>query len=188
MTRTVISHLFSSLNGVNESPNLFQFDCFGAEEGEAMGASLEGATDVIIGRKLWDEWKDYWTSADANDPFGTFINPVRKHVISTTLDGGDDGELGWNSVLATGDPADYVRTLAAADGGKITVAGGVDTVRHLFTAGVIDTLTLTIHPAVTNEGKRLFDESVDLTRLQLLEGKTTSAGNAILTYALRQDY
>lgn len=63
--------------------------------------------------------------------------------------------------------------------------GGVNTVRSLFVAGTIDRLILTMHPAVTNEGRRLFDESVPLTRLQLLEGRTTSAGNALLTYALR---
>jgi dihydrofolate reductase len=59
-------------------------------------------------------------------------------------------------------------------------------VRSLFVAGVVDALTLTVHPAVTPEGRRLFDESVPLTRLRLVEGTTTSAGNAILTYALRE--
>lgn len=184
MARSVIAHLFSSLNGVAESPDQFQFDCFGPEEGAAMGASLAGVTDVVIGRKLWEEWKDYWTSAAANDPFGDFINPVRKHVVSSTLTA-DGGELDWNSTLVGGDPVAYVRDLAAGEGGGITVAGGIETVRSLFLAGVVDTLTLTIHPAVTNQGRRLFDDSVDLTRLQLVEGTTTPAGNAILTYALR---
>jgi RNA polymerase sigma-70 factor (ECF subfamily) len=52
-------------------------------------------------------------------------------------------------------------------------------------AGVIDALTLTVHPVVTNHGRRLFDESVPLGRLSLLDGATTSAGNAVLTYGLR---
>ncbi len=66
------------------------------------------------------------------------------------------------------------------------MAGGVETVRSLFLAGVVDTLTLTVHPAVTGEGRRLFDEAVPLTRLELVEGTTTSVGNAILTYRLRR--
>ncbi len=50
---------------------------------------------------------------------------------------------------------------------------------------MIDALTLTVHPVAADQGRRLFDESVDLTGLALLFGTTTSAGNAVLTYALR---
>ncbi|MGB0113506.1 MAG: dihydrofolate reductase family protein, partial [Ilumatobacteraceae bacterium] len=75
--------------------------------------------------------------------------------------------------------------LAEADGGPIAVVGGIETVRTLFLAGVIDTLTLTMHPAVTGEGRRVFDDSVPLTRLRLVDSQITSAGNAMLTYSLR---
>jgi RNA polymerase sigma-70 factor (ECF subfamily) len=37
----------------------------------------------------------------------------------------------------------------------------------------------------TPEGRRLFDESVPVTRLRLIDSAITSAGNAVLTYALR---
>lgn len=179
MTRPVTAHLFSSLNGVSEDPHLFQFDAFGAEEGEAMGRSLAPITEVVIGATLWRQWSEYWPNAE--DEFGQFINPIRKHVVSSTL----TGDLGWNSTLIEGDPVAYVRDLKEQGEGTIGVVGGIETVRSLFVAGVIDALTLTMHPAVTDQGKRLFDDSVSLTRLRLLEGHTTSAGNAILTYALR---
>ncbi|MBD8868450.1 dihydrofolate reductase family protein [Nocardioides donggukensis] len=179
MTRRTTAHLFSSVNGVVESPDRFQFDAFGPEEGEMMGKSIGSVTDVVIGRKLWQEWSDYWPTAD--DPFGSFINPVRKHVVTSTL-GADPG---WNSTVVDGDPVAYVRRLQQTGEGDIAVVGGVETVRSLFVAGVVDALTLTVHPAVTSEGRRLFDESVPLTRLTLLEGTTTSAGNAVLTYGLR---
>lgn len=181
MARKVTAHLFSSVNGVSEAPHTFQFDSFGAAEGELMGRTLAGVTDVIIGRSLWQEWSQYWPS-NSDDGFGDFINPVRKHVLSATLEGG----LGWNSQIIDDDPTDYVRALAASDDeGGIIVAGGVQTIRSLFLAGVIDTLTLTIHPAVTGQGRRLFDDSVPLTRLNLVDHTITPAGNAILTYSLR---
>jgi RNA polymerase sigma-70 factor (ECF subfamily) len=179
MTRTVTAHLFCSVNGVVENPNLFQFDAFGPEEGELMTRVISPVTDVVIGRKLWQEWSAYWPGAE--DPFGQWINPVRKHVVSTTL----TGDLPWNSTLVDGDPVEHVRTLRERDGGAISVVGGVQTVRSLFVAGVVDTLILTMHPVVTPEGRRLFDESVPLTRLRLVDSQITSAGNAILTYALR---
>lgn len=180
MNRKVTAHLFSTVNGVVEDPHLWQFDAFGAEEGLAMGESIAPVTDVVIGRKLWEEWKDYWATAD--DPFADWINPVRKHVVSSTL----SGELPWNSVPVNGDPFEYVQNLRenGADG-EITVAGGISTVRSLFVAGMIDELTLTTHPVVANEGRRLFDETVPVTRLSLLLAEPTSVGNVIMRYALR---
>ena len=56
MARKTTAHLFCSANGVVESPNLWQFDAFGPEEGEMMGRAIGGVTDVVIGRKLWQEW------------------------------------------------------------------------------------------------------------------------------------
>jgi RNA polymerase sigma-70 factor (ECF subfamily) len=179
MTRKTAAHLFSSINGVVESPNLFQFDSFGPEEGQMMAETIGNVTDVVIGRKLWEEWSAYWPNAD--DPFGSFINPVRKHVVASSL----TGDLAWNSTAVDGDPVAYVQKLQQQGEGDIAITGGIQTIRSLFLAGVIDALTLTVHPVVADQGRRLFDESVDLTRLALLAGTTTSAGNAVLTYALR---
>jgi dihydrofolate reductase len=163
MTRTTTAHLF------------------GPEEGQMMGRAISGVTDVVIGRKLWEEWSQFWQSPAANDPFGQFINPVRKHVVSGTL----EGELGWNSTLVDADPAEYVRKLQQDGEGGIAVVGGIETTRSLFLAGVVDALTLTVHPAVTPEGRRLFDESVPVTRLRMVDSAITPAGNAVLTYSLR---
>lgn len=181
MTRRITAHLFCSVNGVVESPNLWQFDAFGPEEGQMMGRAISNGTDVIIGRKLWQEWSQYWQNADASDPFGQFINPVRKHVVSRTL----TGPLGWNSTVIDSDPADYAAKLKHEGSGDILLVGGIETTRSLFLAGVVDALTLTVHPVVTPQGRRLFDESVPVTRLQLTDSAITGAGNAVLTYALR---
>ena len=179
MPRKVTAHLFSTVNGVVESPNLWQFDAFGPEEGQLMGEVIGSVTDVVIGRRLWQEWSEFWPGAD--DPFAQFINPVRKHVVTSTL----SDDLPWNSTVTSGDPVSYVRNLRNQDGGDISVTGGIATVRSLFLAGVIDELILTMHPVVTNEGRRLFDESVPTTRLSLVRARQTSAGNAVLTYARR---
>jgi RNA polymerase sigma-70 factor (ECF subfamily) len=184
MSRNVTAHLFYSLNGVSESPDRFQFDSFGEEEGQRMGASLAPVTEVVIGRKLWTEWRDYWTGEGANDDaFAPFINPIPKHVISSTL----DDDLDWNSTLVTGDPISYVNKLKEGEGGDIAVVGGVDTVRSLFVGGAIDVLTLTMHPAIAGEGRRLFDESVPLTRLELVESSTSPLGNVFLSYRLKSE-
>lgn len=182
MPRTSIAHLFHSLNGVVEDPHLWQFDSFGEEDGLGMEAHLAPVTDVVIGATMWKEWSEYWPAQDPADPFAQWINPIRKHVISSTL----PDELPWNSTLVTGDPTAYVRELRETGEGDIAVAGGITTVRTLFLAGLIDRLTLTTHPVIVGEGRRLFDESVPTTRLTLLDSARTSTGNMVLTYGLRE--
>lgn len=179
MSRPITAHLFHSINGVVEDPHLWQFDAFGAEEGQAMSEATAPVTDAVVGRKLWQEWSQYWPEAD--DPFAAWINPVRKHVLSTTL----PSDLSWNSTLVSGEQLEYIRDLREQGEGDIAVLGGIETVRSLFLAGLIDTLTLTTHPVIAAEGRRLFNDSVPTARLQLLEATRTTVGNAVLTYGLR---
>jgi RNA polymerase sigma-70 factor (ECF subfamily) len=182
MARTVTAHLFHAVNGVVESPDQWQFDAFGDAEMGLLGTAIGGVTDVVIGRRLWQEWSEFWPAAGQDDPFAAFINPVRKHVISSTL-GADPG---WNSTVIEGDPVEYVRRLKEGDGGGISVVGGIETTRSMFLGGVVDALTLTTHPVV-GVGRRLFDDTVPVTRLELVDSQVTPAQNAILTYRLRPE-
>ncbi|TWE10437.1 dihydrofolate reductase family protein [Rudaeicoccus suwonensis] len=177
--RKVVAHLFSSIDGVVESPNLFQFDSFGAEEGTAMGEAMAAVTDAIMGRVIYTEWADYWP--DHNEDFGLLINPMRKHVATRTL----TGPLAWqNSTVIDGDLLDYVASLKHEDGGDITVCG-ISVIRELLVAGLLDALTLTIHPASGGTGKRLFDGIEQPVRLELIDSQITTVGNAMLTYRKR---
>lgn len=182
MTRTTTAHLFHSLNGVVESPDLWQFHAFGPEEAEMMTKALTPATDVVMGRKLWQEWSEYW-QPKSGDPFAQWINPVRKHVLSSTL----PDELPWNTTPVRTSAAELITALRNQGDGDIIVAGGIETVRSLFLDGLIDRLTLTTHPVIAGKGRRLFDDSVPLTRVELLEAVQTSSGNAVVTYRLRND-
>lgn len=181
MSRTITAHLFYSLNGVAENPHLWQFDAFGPDEMESMGRMTESTTDLVLGRTLWQEWSEYWPTAQ--DPFAQWVNPVRKHGLTSTL----TGELPWNSTIVAGDPADYLELLRQQPGGDIAIGGGVKTTRRLVLAGLVDELTLTIHPVLADQGRRLFDDLDSTTRLSLVNSTQTQAGNIIATYALRSD-
>ena len=175
--RRVTAHLFSSIDGVVSRPHLFQFDAFGPEEGEAMGRALAPVTDVILGRRIYDEWADYWPH-NPDDGFGDFINPVRKHVASRTL----TGPLGWhNATIIEGDLLDFVRRLKEGDGGDISV-NGISVVRQLLDGGLLDTLTLTVHPVFAGTGRTLMEDRAEPFRLELVDSQVTSVGNAMLTY------
>ena len=168
MARKVTAHLFNSVNGVVESPNEWQFDRFGPEEMEMMGARSAASRTSSSAASCGTSGRSTGRPSSADDPFGQFINPVRKHVVSSTR----SGDLGWNSTVIEGDPADHVRALKEAEGGDISVVGGIDTTRSLFLAGVVDELKLTTHP-VAGVGRRLFDETVPVTRLDLVDSQVT---------------
>ncbi len=180
--RPVTAALFSSVDGVGEAPNLFQFDHFDADMGPLMGQALSGADAVVMGRQTYDEWSQYWPTSPG-DPFGDFINPIRKYVASSTL----TDPLAWNNAtVIPGDAVDFVRELKQTDGGGILVTGSISLVRQLFLAGVLDRLTLMVHPVIAGAGLRhLFDANDDTTRLALVDHTITESGNAVLTYALR---
>lgn len=164
MSRTTIAHLFHSLDGVVEDPHLWQFDAFGEEDGLAMDTHIAPVTDAVIGRGLWKEWSEYWPAeerAEDTDGFASWINPVRKHVISSTLQEEYPHGLPWNSTLVPGGPVDYMRRLRETGSGDIAVLGGISTVRSLFLAGMIDQLTLTTHPVIAWTGRHLRARSVD---------------------------
>ena len=176
--RKVIASLFSTLDGVVEAPNEWQF-AFDDEMGAAMSRTLEAQDAVLLGRVTYTEWAGYWpTSTD--EPFASWINRTPKYVASTTLDSVDE----WpNSTLIRGSVADFVSELRQQDGGTIGTAGSPTLVRTMFDQGLLDELTLLIHPVVAGGGrKRLFADDAALTKLELVESQPTSSGVIIATY------
>jgi len=176
--RKVIASLFSTLDGVVEAPNEWQF-AFDDEMGAAMSRTLETLDAVLLGRVTYTEWAGYWpTSTD--EPFASWINRTPKYVASTTLNSVDE----WpNSTLIRGSVADFVSELRQQDGGTIGTAGSPTLVRTMFDQGLLDELTLLIHPVVAGGGrKRLFADDATLTKLELIESQPTSSGVLIATY------
>src|SRR5579863_4807746 len=80
--RKVVLYELLSLDGVAEAPDTFfrDFD-------EAMQANLAaviGAQDaVILGRRSYDEWSEYWPPSEI-ERFASFINNVAKYVATST--------------------------------------------------------------------------------------------------------
>lgn len=180
--RNVTAGLFHSVDGVVEAPNLWQFDSFDEELGAEMSAWIDRTDTVLLGRVGYQEWAGYWPNAGENDPFGQFINPVPKYVASRTL----SGELEWqNAKLMDKGLEDFVAELKKTDGGEISVCGSISIVRQLLFAGLLDALTLMVHPVVAAKGRHLFEPADPVTRLDLQDVHRTSKGNAILRYGLR---
>ncbi|MDO4242888.1 MAG: dihydrofolate reductase family protein [Actinomyces sp.] len=185
MARRLVAALFYSVDGVASDPYLFQHDSFDDDLGQFMTDTIGTIDEAVMGRVTYTEWASYWPGHDGPDKgFADFINGLRKHVASRTL---TPAEITWsNASLIEGDLIEHVRALKAGEGGDIAVQGSLSVVRQLVEAGLLDALTLIIHPAVAGTGRRLFDDAQP-TRLRLIEATTTAKGNLVVTYGPFED-
>ena len=176
--RKVVAGLFISLDGVVESPDKWQFDDFDDDMAASLNDLLAAEDTILLGRVTYQEWEGYWpTSKD--EPYASHINNTPKYVFSTTLD-----KVEWNkSTLVKGSLAEEIASLKAATRERTSGSPAAPRlVRSLLQNGLLDELTLMVHPVVVGRGKRLFKEGDDLKRLRLVDSKTTRTGVAMLTY------
>ena len=176
--RKVIASLFSSVDGVVEAPNEWQFG-FDEEMGAVLSRLFKEQDATLLGRVTYTGWAGYWpTSTD--EPFAGWINGIQKYVASTTLASVDEWQ---NTTLIKGPLADFVRELREQPGGTIGTGGSPSVVRSLLEAGLLDELILFVHPVVAGGGrKRLFPPGAPLTKLALVDAKPTPTGVIIATY------
>jgi dihydrofolate reductase len=180
--RTLFVGMFVSLDGVAEAPNTFVVPYFDTAVGAEVDAGLARTDTVLLGRVLYEQWSAYWPSKTAEDDgFADFINPVRKCVVSTTLEA-----VGWeNATLVREDVEGAIRRLKAEDGGDIAVNGSITLARSLVRAGLVDELRLLVFPVVVGSGRRLLDD-LDRVPLRLVDAKPLPTGVLSLTYAVEQ--
>ena len=82
--RKVVSWLFTSLDGVVEAPNEWQFDVMDNDMMSAITSQMEAEDAILMGRVTYQDWLPFWpTSTD--EPYASHINKIPKYVVSSTL-------------------------------------------------------------------------------------------------------
>jgi dihydrofolate reductase len=170
--RRIVAGLAMSLDGVVESPNQWGMPYFDDEVMEVISAGVAQADAVLLGRRTYLEFAELWPNQGSDVPMADFLNNSPKHVVSSTL-----GTLEWtNSRLVTGDLAEELTKLKQQPGKNILIPGSPALVRSLLRDGLLDELALNICPIVVGSGMRLFDETTDHLRLDLVESRTYRTG------------
>jgi len=180
---TIVSTLFSALDGVVEVDPTWHFPYFDEAMGAAVGEDYEDVDVLLLGRVTYDSFAGAWPGreeAGGEDAgFARQLGDVRKLVATR-----GDADLGWRNVeRVEGDLVAAVRALKEDDAvGKVLVAGSVSVVRQLLAAGVLDELRLLVHPVAAGSGERLFEEG-RLQPLRLLSSRALPTGVVRLVYA-----
>jgi dihydrofolate reductase len=177
--RRVVALELVSVDGVMEKPEEWAFAYSNDEMEEANAAGMAASDAMLLGRVTYEGLAAFWPNQPAGTPMVDYINSVRKHVVSGTL----EEPLAWNnSTLAGGNAGEGISELKRQPGKDITIIGSGVLVRALFEEGLLDELRLMVHPLVMGSGKRLFEVGGDREALELVDSRTFRTGVLYLTY------
>jgi dihydrofolate reductase len=178
MTRKIIVGEFISLDGVVEAPDEWHFPYVNEEMFGAMWAQAAETDTMLLGRVTYASYAGAFANAPADDPVASQMNRLAKVVVSETLD-----DLTWkNSTQLSGDVVEQVTALKEQPGGGILVTGSITLTRTLLRAGLIDEISLFVHPIVVGNGRRLFEDDGPQIPLTLADCTPLSTGVVHQTY------
>jgi dihydrofolate reductase len=168
-----------SLDGVMERPEEWAFSYSDDEMREASASGMAASDALLLGRVTYEHLAAYWPNQPGGEPMVDYINSVPKYVVSGTL----EEPLAWNnSTIISGNVAEEIARLKRQPGKDITMLGSGTLVRSLLRDGLLDELTLMVHPVVLGSGKRLFEDRSDARALMLASSRTFSTGVVSLAY------
>ena len=170
--RKLILQLAVSLDGYIEGPNGEYDWCF-TDQDYGMTEFFKRIDSIFIGRKSYE----LMSTMDTDAAMPGFPK-LKEYVFSTTMQ-----QVKPGAVLIQNNIETAVRNIKNEPGKDIWLFGGASLTRSLLELGLIDELSLAVHPIVLGSGKPLFQLQHRLP-LTLLHSKTYDSGLVALTYAV----
>lgn len=190
----VIITSFVSLDGVTQAPGGPEEDTDGGfrhggwsrpffdpetmgvawdDMGKQGGALLQGRRTYTVSAAAW--------GPQSGDSFADWINGVQKYVVSDTL---TEADATWNptTIIRGADLERTVADLRERPGGDIVVMGSSAVARSLFSADLVDGMTLMIEPIALGGGKSIFPTDGAARVFDLTSVTTSGTGVQICTY------
>jgi dihydrofolate reductase len=182
---------FMTLDGVAQAPGEpdedrdsgfthggWQAPLLDQESGRVMFEQARSMDALLLGRKTYEIFADYWPRAPQDIPFTGLLNGVPKYVASRTL----DGPLTWQgSTLLAGDLAESITTVKQRHD-EVHVIGSLDLVQSLLRLGLVDRMNLWLYPLLLGTGKQVFAGGTVPTALRLVDSATYPSGTLHLGY------
>jgi dihydrofolate reductase len=145
--------------------------------GEAIVAVQGDAFDLLLGRRTYDIFSDYWPKAEKS-PMADSLNAATKYIATHRPD-----SLEWGPVENLGpDIVDGVRRIKAKGGPDLIVWGSSTLTPVLLEHGLADEVLLLVFPILLGTGKRFFSDGAPPRELALVATKAASSGVVISTY------
>ncbi|TAK89572.1 dihydrofolate reductase [Patescibacteria group bacterium] len=188
--RKIIVLTFLSLDGVMQAPGGPDEDTSGGFKyggwtvpywddfsGEVMSQQMNGSYDLLLGRKTYDIFANYWPK-QGPDTLGAPFNKATKYVLSASKP-----KLEWeNSVLVAGDVVAKLKKLKQSNGPVLQVHGSGNMIQTLLKHDLVDEFWLKVFPITLGEGKRLFAEGTMPAAFKLTDSKISPKGVIFANY------
>jgi dihydrofolate reductase len=176
--------------GPDEDPQGFPFGGWQAPlvdevTGAQIGAAYEGTDALLLGRRTYDIFADYWPHQEGgpeseDGAIASLFNRVPKYVASR---GRPDLSWAGSTQLGT-DLAGAVREIRDRHE-HVKVVGSLNLVQTLLRERLFDRLDLWVHPIMLGVGKKVFDGGAVPTNVTLLEPPLSGPkGTVYLRYGL----
>ncbi|MFV0673753.1 dihydrofolate reductase family protein [Variovorax sp. tm] len=135
--------------------------------------------DLLLGRRTYDMWSDYWPKALAG-PMADGLNAATKFVVTHRPE-----SLAWGPFEAVGaDVVEGVRRIKSQAGPDLVLWGSSTLTSTLLAQGLADEVMLIVYPVLVGTGKRLFAQGTPGRAFELVGTKTTPSGLLLNTYKL----
>ena len=133
--------------------------------------------DLLLGRRTYDLWSDYWPRAPAS-PMADGLNAATKHVATHRPE-----SLEWGPSQALGpDIVADVRRIKSQDGPDLVLWGSSTLTSILLEHGLADEAVLAVYPVLLGTGKRLFAEGTPPRTFELIGTQSTPTGVILNRY------
>ncbi len=143
--------------------------------GTALRKQMNSPFDLLLGRKTFDIWEQYWPEhADA----WPGVNTATKYVASNTRTSSQ-----WQpSVFLNGDIAEKVAQIKGQQGPDLHVWGSGNLLQTLIKHDLVDVFWLMIYPITLGAGKRLFADGTIPASFKVTESIVGSNGVIAMRY------
>lgn len=139
--------------------------------------SSASARTYLLGRKTYERMIAFWPHQPPENRMAAQLNAAPKFVASRTHE-----DFTWNAEHLRGELVPAVTALKADGDEPLVVLGSGQVVRQFLAAGLVDHLTLFVHPLVLGTGGRLFPALDAPLALRLGEVSRTSTGVLVVDY------
>jgi dihydrofolate reductase len=148
------------------------------ESGKVMFEQARSMDALLLGRRTYEIFANYWPTAPQEIPFTGLLNGVPKYVVSRTL----AEPLAWQgSTLVAEALAEGITALKERHD-EVHVIGSLNLVQSLLRFGLVDRLNLWLYPLLLGSGKQVFADGTVPTALRLTESVTYPNGTLQLAY------
>lgn len=177
--RRVVLYELMSLDGVADDPGRGEWlGDPGAGLLDFLGETIATQDAVLLGRRTYEMWAPHWPTAQLQ-PFADFINTTTKYVFTSS-----PMQFDWEqSVRVTDSAASFVAGLKRQPGGDIGIHGSLSLARTLLAAHLVDELRIVLAPSLAGNGKRLFGDSGNLQRFEMVSSERS--GECLLLHYRR---